>query len=239
MEMQNTDQSTITSTSRHQTILLFSWCLSSLLVIEHFVTESGGDFSVTNSNSNFGQIALASRGYRDVAFDRDDVGYITNVIPPKLLDTGTVNLEYGAIDVSTTVSVATTARLYLHNETNESAPPKSVIQGYRIGSAADDKLRLLVTEGGSSTEHRNRIVMPDSSTGTKLSSIKRFKVGRVGALNSISSNTLTFNEDHRFINGETIRVLSDNARLPDGLDENRVYYGLLVDLSMMIKLKLL
>ena len=193
---------------------------------EHFVTESGGDFSVTNSNSNFGQIALASRGYRDVAFDRDDVGYITNVIPPKLLDTGTVNLEYGAIDVSTTVSVATTARLYLHNETNESAPPKSVIQGYRIGSAADDKLRLLVTEGGSSTEHQARIVMPDSSTGTKLSSIKRFKVGRVGAANSISSNTLTFNEDHRFINGETIRVLSDNARLPDGLDENRVYYAI-------------
>ena len=110
--------------------------------------------------------------------------------------------------------------------TNESAPPKSVIQGYRIGSAADDKLRLLVTEGGSSTEHQARIVMPDSSTGTKLSSIKRFKVGRVGAANSISSNTLTFNEDHRFINGETIRVLSDNARLPDGLDENRVYYAI-------------
>ena len=35
---------------------------------EHFVTESGGDFSVTNSNSNFGQIALASKGYRDEAF---------------------------------------------------------------------------------------------------------------------------------------------------------------------------
>ena len=59
-------------------------------------------------------------------------------------------------------------RLYLHNETNESAPPKSVIQGYRIGSAADDKLRLLVTEGGSSTEHQARIVMPDSSTGQNL-----------------------------------------------------------------------
>ena len=193
---------------------------------EHFVTESGGDFSVTNSNSNFGQIALASRGYRDVAFDRDDVGYITNVIPPKLLETGTVNLEYGAIDVSTTVSVATTARLYLHNETNESAPPKSVIQGYRIGSAADDKLRLLITESGTSTEHQARIVMPDSSTGTKHSSVKRFKVGRVGVANSISANTLTFNENHRFLNGETIRVSSDNARLPDGLDENRVYYAI-------------
>ena len=193
---------------------------------QHFVTESGGDFSVTNSNSNFGQLSLVSRGYRDIAFSRDDVGYITNVIPPKLLDTGTVNLEYGAIDVSTTVSVATTSRLYLHNETNQSAPPKSVIQGYRIGSAADDKLRLLITESGSSSEHQARIVMPDSSTGTKYSSVKRFKVGRVGVANSISANTLTFNENHRFLNGETIRVSSDNARLPDGLDENRVYYAI-------------
>lgn len=193
---------------------------------EHFVTESGGDFSVTNSNSNFGQIALASRGYRDVAFGRDDVGYITNVIAPKLLDTNTVNLEYGAIDVSTTVSVATTSRLYLHNETNESAPPKSVIQGYRLGSAEDDRLRLLTAESGVSIEHNARIVMPDSSTGKKYSSVKRFKVGRVGVANSITSNTLTFNENHRLINGETIRVVSDNARLPDGLDENRVYYAI-------------
>ena len=193
---------------------------------EHFVTESGGDFSVTNSNSNFGQIALASRGYRDVAFLRDDVGYITNVIPPKLLDTNTSNLEYGAIDVSTTVSTATTSRLYLHNETNESSPPRSVIQGYRIGSTAEDKLKLIITEGGSSTEHEARIVMPDSSSGTKLSSVKRFKVGRAGVANSITSNTLTFDQDHRFINGETIRVISDNARLPDGLEGNRVYYAI-------------
>ena len=74
---------------------------------------------------------------------RDDVGYITNTIPPKLLDTETVNLEYGSIDVSTTVSANATSRLYLHNETNESAP-KSVIQGYRVGSASDNRLRLLV-----------------------------------------------------------------------------------------------
>ncbi len=193
---------------------------------EHFVTESGGDFSVTNSNSNFGQIALSSKGYRDVAFDRDDVGYITNVIPPKLLPTETVNLEYGAIDVSTTISVANASRLYLHNETNESSPPKSVIQGYRVGSASQDNLSLLIVENGTSTTNSARIVMPDSSSGTKLSSVKRFKIGRAGVANSITSNTLTFDEDHRFINGETIRVISDNARLPDGLDGNRVYYAI-------------
>ena len=35
---------------------------------EHFVTESGGDISLTNSNSNFGANALTSGGFRDDAF---------------------------------------------------------------------------------------------------------------------------------------------------------------------------
>ena len=195
---------------------------------QHFVTESGGDFSVTNSNSNFGQIALASSGYRDLAFRRDDVGYITNAIPPKLLPTETVNLEYGAIDVATTVSAATTSRLYLHNQTNESAPPKSVIQGYRIGSSLDDKLNLLITQGGSSTDYQARIVMPDPTSGSvqKKTGVKLSTVGRVGSANSITNNTFTFTDDHRFLNGETVRVCSDNARLPDGLDHNTVYYAI-------------
>ena len=195
---------------------------------QHFVTESGGDFSVTNSNSNFGQTALASSGYRDLAFNRDDVGYITNVIPPKLLPTETVNLEYGSIDVTTTVGVGSTSRLYLHNETNESAPPKSVIQGYRVGSSFDDKLNLLITEGGSSTQYSSRIVMPDSTSGSvqKKTGVKKSTVGRVGSANSITNNTLTFSENHRFLNGETIRVCSDNARLPDGLTHNTVYYAI-------------
>ena len=193
---------------------------------QHFVTDSGGDFSVTNSNSNFGQQALASSGYRDLAFRRDDVGYITNAIPPKLLPTETVNLEYGSIDVGKTVSVATTSRLYLHSETNESAPPKSVIQGYRIGSSLDDKLNLLITEGGSSTDYQSRIVMPDSTSGTKKTGIKKSIVGRVGSANSITNNIITFTEDHRFLNGETIRVTSDNARIPDGLTHNTVYYAI-------------
>ena len=70
-----------------------------------FVVESGGDFSVTNSNSNFGQNAFKSDGFRDEAFGKDDVGYITNIIPPKAVDPVSVTLEYDAIDVSRTVGV--------------------------------------------------------------------------------------------------------------------------------------
>ena len=47
---------------------------------EHFLTQSGGDLSVTNSNSNFGYKSLVSQGYKSSAFPRDDVGYILSLI---------------------------------------------------------------------------------------------------------------------------------------------------------------
>ena len=50
---------------------------------QHFLTENGGDISLTNSNSNFGAIALSSKGFRNTAYSQDDVGYITHIIPPK------------------------------------------------------------------------------------------------------------------------------------------------------------
>ena len=50
---------------------------------EHFVSESGGDQSITNSNSNFGAKALIADGFRENAFGQDDVGFFTHIIPPK------------------------------------------------------------------------------------------------------------------------------------------------------------
>jgi len=198
----------------------------------HFVTESGGDFSVTNSNSNFGQIALDSKGYRNDSFARDDVGYITNMVPPKSVGKAKIKLEYGAIDVSTTlnptVGVGSTGRMYLYQETNEADAPLSVVQGYRIGAKINDELNVNVTESGTPINRYARIVMPDTQGDShKVSSVKISTVGRtVSTGNSISSNTLTFVENHQFINGETIRVISDNGRLPDGIDDNRVYFAI-------------
>ena len=90
----------------------------------HFVTESGGDLSVTNSNSNFGAKALVSKGFKSTSFNRDDVGYITHIIPPKELETTQGAIEFNAIDVEkTVVGVASTSRLYLYNQTNEDVAP--------------------------------------------------------------------------------------------------------------------
>ena len=195
---------------------------------QQFVNESGGDTSITNSNSNFGQNSLISKGFREEAFTRDDVGYISHIVPPRDSVRSTVNIEFNSIDVAKTVGVASTGHLYLYEETNESAPPETTLQGYRVGAKVNDNLNVVISQGGTPTNYFARIVMPD----TQKSSVKAYDVGRgVGTGNSISSSTITFTEDHGFINGESIRVLSDNARLPDGLDNNRLYFAITDGLS--------
>ena len=198
-----------------------------------FVTESGGDFSVTNSNSNFGQNALKSDGFRNEAFSKDDVGYITHVLPPRAILPSDVSLEYDAIDVSRTVSVANTSRLYLYNETNEDNAPASTLQGYRIGAKTNEQLNVLISQNGTPTAYHARVIMPNTAySSAETSAIKVSKVGRtVSTGNSISGSTITFTEDHQFINGESIRFFSDNSRLPDGLDNNRLYYAITTGLN--------
>ena len=197
-----------------------------------YVTETGGEFSVTGSTSNFGQSALSASGFRDKTFDKDDIGYITNIIPPTVIEPGSLNIEYGSIDVSKTISVGQTSRMYLYQENNRDSAPPSVLQGYRIGAKNNDRLTVNITQGGLPTLNYARIIMSDTASGTPTTSVKVSDVGRnVGTGNSIISNTLTFKENHQLINGETIRVLSDNGRLPDGLDSNIIYFAITVGLN--------
>jgi hypothetical protein len=190
---------------------------------EHYSVESGGDMSITNSNSNFGAKSLVASGFRENAFTQDDQGYITHIIPPKEFSKEENAIEFSAIDVDATVGVASTGNLYLYNETNPDVAPNNVIEGYRIGARENDNLKLLISIGGTSTEYYAKIVMPNTQT----SSEKSFEVGSsdVG-INNITNNTLTLTESHNFINGESIRVLSETGQLPKGLIPNTVYYAI-------------
>ena len=73
---------------------------------QHFVANSGGDQSITNSNSNFGAASLISKGYKRDSFSRDDVGFLTHIIPPRQITTSDTNIEFPAIDVEQTVTQA-------------------------------------------------------------------------------------------------------------------------------------
>ena len=194
---------------------------------QHFVAETGGDQSITNSNSNFGAKSLIASGFRKDAFPRDDVGYITHIIPPKELTNPTTNIEFDAIDVVSTVGVASTNRLYLYNRTNEDVRPDNVIEGYRIGAKENDSIQCLISQGGTPIEYSARIIIPNTQfTTDEVTSEKKFVVGRTAGINSVSSNVITLTRPHSFIEGESIRFLSDTGQLPDGLENNRIYYSI-------------
>ena len=194
----------------------------------HFNAESGGDQSINNSNSNFGSKSLIATGFKRNAFPRDDVGYITHVIPPREIETLEGTIEFIGIDVAKTVGVASTSRLYLYNETNASTPPQNVLQGYRVGAKTDDTLNVLISSSGSSQEYSANIVMPNTQgSANETIAIKSFQVGQsVAGVNSITSNVFTFTQPHTFIEGESVRIKSFTGNLPDGIISNVIYYAI-------------
>ena len=203
---------------------------------EHFVTEGGGDISLTNSNSNFGANALTSVGFRTDAFTQDDQGFITHLIPPKEVSLTESSIEFESIDVTKTdvvAGVGSTGNLYLLNRTNIDAPPENVIEGYRLGARENDTLKVLISQSGVSQEYAARIVMPDNTNNPTSSAEKVFDVKRSSAgINSIGSasisgtaNVISLTRTHNFITGESVRVISDTGQLPDGLTPNTVAFA--------------
>jgi len=213
---------------------------------EHFAAETGGDMSVTNSNSNFGAKALVSSGFKKNAYSQDDIGYITHIIPPKEFPLTEKTVEFASVDIATTVGVGTTnERLYLKGQTNPDVKPENVVDGYRIGARSSDSLKVLIpVSSGVSSEFSSRIVMQgyqttDSIKNTPISGEKVYNVNRSAAgINSVTSNTFKLTAPHTFSNGESVRVISSDGRLPDGVDPNTVYYAITSGISTNVDLKL-
>ena len=213
---------------------------------EHFAADTGGDMSVTNSNSNFGAKALVSAGFKKNAYSQDDVGYITHIIPPKEFPLTEKTVEFTSVDIATTVGVGTTnERLYLKGQTNPDVKPENVIDGYRIGARTSDSLKVLIpVSSGVSSEFSSRIVMQgyqttDSIKNTPISGEKVYNVNRSAAgINSVTSNTFKLTSPHTFSNGESVRVISSDGRLPDGVESNQVYYAITSGISTNVDLKL-
>ena len=196
---------------------------------QHFVADDGGDMSITNSNSNFGSIALRSGGFRKNSFTRDDIGYVSHIIPPKEIDTSDTSIEFKSLDVDKIVGIAETNKLFLYGETNEKNVPDSLIDGFRLGAKKDENLNVLIADSnGVSNTYSARVIMPNTQyTSNETSFAKIFDVGRSSSgINSITNNSVNFTVAHSFLEGETIRVTSENGHLPDGLTHNTVYYAI-------------
>ena len=113
---------------------------------DHFLMESGGDMSITNSNSNFGNTSLHAIGFKGFAFNQDKGGYITDIIPPKKIvesATNTKRVAYYTIDIQGTVQSSTNyTKLFLGSDdiTTPINRPAATIEGFRIGAKTSDKL---------------------------------------------------------------------------------------------------
>lgn len=113
---------------------------------DHFLMESGGDMSITNSNSNFGNTSLHAIGFKGFAFNQDKGGYITDIIPPKVSVENTENTKkvaYYTIDIQGTVQNSSNyTKLFLGSDDiiTPIDRPAATIDGFRIGAKSNDKL---------------------------------------------------------------------------------------------------
>ena len=84
---------------------------------DHFIGENGGDLSITNSNSNFGSNALRSIGFADQAFEKDSLGRITHIVPPRNVESTDANYYWETFD--TVLTATSPTRLYLSGRSQE------------------------------------------------------------------------------------------------------------------------
>ncbi|AOV58526.1 short tail fiber protein [Synechococcus phage S-CAM3] len=120
---------------------------------DHFLMESGGDMSITNSNSNFGNTSLHAIGFKGFAFNQDKGGYIDAIVPPKVVDTSAtaiVKQQYYTIDIEASNDQNNNTKLYLSGDSNQDPAnrPAATINGYRIGAKNGEKLYVKMSTGG-------------------------------------------------------------------------------------------
>ena len=125
----------------------FIQCVSVFAVgfFDHFLMESGGDMSITNSNSNFGNTSLHSVGFKGFSFNQDKGGYVTDIIPPGTINPSkTVINQWYTLDVPASKDRNNHTRLYLagDNVENPDDRPASSINGYRIGAKSGEELAV-------------------------------------------------------------------------------------------------
>ena len=132
----------------------FIQCVSVFAVgfFDHFLMESGGDMSITNSNSNFGNTSLHAIGFKGFAFNQDKGGYITDIIPPRTINVSPTNeekVQYYTLDIQASNSQTNHTRLYIGSDdaTNPADRPAATVSGYRIGARSGEKLYVKLDDG--------------------------------------------------------------------------------------------
>jgi hypothetical protein len=119
---------------------------------DHFLMESGGDMSITNSNSNFGNTSLHAVGFKGFSFNQDKGGYITDIIPPRVINTAPSNelkIQYYTLDILASNDQDNHTKVYLGSDTatDPANRPAASVAGYRVGAKTNEKLYVKLDIG--------------------------------------------------------------------------------------------
>lgn len=185
----------------------FIQCVSIFAIgyANQFFADSGGDQSITNSNSNFGQRALFSEGFKKDAFPKDDYGFITHIIPPKDVTIDDQNIN------TYTADSATNTKLYLKGYDDPLNPPSMKVRGYSIGGRDSDKIYYTY----SGTEYYASIT-PNYKISINITSI------------DTSNDYLQLSTISGVSNGLAVKIISNSSYLPDGIEHNKTYFARIV-----------
>jgi len=206
---------------------------------DHFLVESGGDISITNSNSNFGNTAIQGVGYKGFAFFQDKHGYITDIIPPQEIEDVETKVQYYPVDIKKSNDTPSSTRVYLYGEKDEidlpDVTPSYNINGYKLGSKKDDKLFVKLVgdpaAGESGTVEKSAVISPSGFLEFTISSFAR--VSQTVGTTTFKTTTFTTTTIHGLETGTPVRLVPTKAnssvadskvRLPKGLSTNTVYY---------------
>lgn len=110
---------------------------------EQYLAESGGDISLSNSESNFGSTGLIARGFKSQAFTKDVSGRITHIVCPRSIESSAININFYPIDIQKTRSSDGT-KLYLYGYTDLTSPPKITNSGFTFGGKDGEILSVSI-----------------------------------------------------------------------------------------------
>ena len=189
---------------------------------EQHLIESGGDYSITNSNSNFGTQALIADGFRPDSFTLDKKGQITHIVPPQALSTIESDVQYYPLDVQKSkagLSANTTGtKLYLFEQRDASEAPIFNINDYKIGGKIGDRIYVKL-----SNPVTNSLDVYEAEIDP--SGIEEHDITNVDT----ASNTFTTAGTNEFETATPIRIYSSTGYLPLGMESNRLYYAIKVN----------
>ena len=183
----------------------------------HFFGDTGADASITNSNSNFGQLSLVADGFKKNAFEKDNKAFITSIIPPRIVESDIDELQWVGIDTAKTIWPASgvagnTSKLYLSTYNSEDNKPPISIQGFKPGAKSGDLLSVDI----DGTVYTTPIVMPTYNVANSKEYV--VETSPTGSSNEfrVGANDLE--------TGEKVIVISETGDLPENIETDTVYY---------------